>query len=216
MYCQIGLQCCDRDFHRFFWREEETDPLKEYRMTSVTFGVASSSYHAQATLQRLVSDEGDAYKEASRVISKDTYMDDVLSGHDTIEEAVIVQGQLMRLAGLGGFSLRKWASNEPALLSSIPEASRQFSIEMSFDESIKTLGMEWNPLKDIFTYNVGKFLHENATGITKRYLLSDLSKIFDPLGLISPVIMVAKILFQSLWLESLSWDDEVPVDVYKK
>lgn len=44
-------------------------------------------------------------------------------------------------------------------------------------------------------------------------MLSETAKVFDPLGLISPVIVRAKILLQSLWLHQLSWDQEVPMEL---
>ena len=48
---------------------------------------------------------------------------------------------------------------------------------------------------------------------TKRAVLSVISKVFDPLGLISPVTMRAKILFQDIWRLGLSWDETLPTDL---
>lgn len=52
-----------------------------------------------------------------------------------------------------------------------------------------------------------------SKNITKRVILSNSSKIFDPLGLISPCVIKIKMLLQSLWLEKLSWDDQVPINI---
>lgn len=48
------------------------------------------------------------------------------------------------------------------------------------------------------------------TYITKRTILSVITQIFDPLGLIGPVIIKAKILLQSLWQLKIDWDTPVP------
>ena len=45
--------------------------------------------------------------------------------------------------------------------------------------------------------------------MTKRKMLSTINGIFDPLGLASPVIITAKILYSQLCQSQLSWDQEV-------
>lgn len=49
--------------------------------------------------------------------------------------------------------------------------------------------------------------------ITKRSILSDVARLFDPFGWLSPVVITAKVLIQKLWLCSLGWDDELPSDL---
>lgn len=56
-------------------------------------------------------------------------------------------------------------------------------------------------------------VHDNETAgstITKRTMLSQTAQLFDPLGWLAPVIVRAKILFQSTWLRELEWDDPLP------
>merc|ERR1711872_907591 len=45
---------------------------------------------------------------------------------------------------------------------------------------------------------------------SKRAVLSILSRIFDPLGFISPYILKAKVLFQKICRLGLDWDDPLP------
>jgi len=49
--------------------------------------------------------------------------------------------------------------------------------------------------------------------MTKRSLLSLASRMFDPMGLISPFTVRAKILFQELWRRGLEWDDPLDRDI---
>lgn len=73
---------------------------------------------------------------------------------------------------------------------------------------MKTLGLIWEPASDMFRYAVPQW--SSQTPITKRIVLSDTARIFDPLGLIGPVVVQAKIFLQSLWIEGCDWDDPLP------
>ena len=49
--------------------------------------------------------------------------------------------------------------------------------------------------------------------------MSDVAKIYDPIGWLQPVTIQGKILFQKLWLVKAGWDDKLPepiIDEWKK
>lgn len=52
-------------------------------------------------------------------------------------------------------------------------------------------------------------LTSNETKVSKRIILSIIAQLFDPLGLLGPVIVFAKILMQSLCSLKLDWDESV-------
>lgn len=52
--------------------------------------------------------------------------------------------------------------------------------------------------------------------VTKRVILSAIAQIFDPLSLIGPILVVAKIIMQQLWSLNLSWDESIPQELYCK
>ena len=54
MYSQVELQKCDRDFHRIFWRFSGKKEIETFRMTRVTSGVASSTFHSIGSLYQSV------------------------------------------------------------------------------------------------------------------------------------------------------------------
>ena len=90
---------------------------------------------------------------AARVVHQSFYVDDVLTGADTVEEAVTLQTQLHELFSCGGFSLHKWNSNNKEVLQSIPEELKDKQVQRTMPESLeytKALGVEWNTDLDHF------------------------------------------------------------------
>ena len=104
-----------------------------------------------------------------------------------------------------GLSLRKWASND----------KRVFDINISFnedraiegDKDPKILGLLWNPNTDQLRYSV-KIPEQER--VTKRTILSLISQILDPLGLIGPETIRARIILKGLWEIKLDWDESLP------
>ena len=125
----------------------------------------------------------------------------------------MLQDDLIETLNKNCLPLRKWSSNEPQLVTRLPkdlqEAGEAYEINDKTHQ-IKTLGLTWHPLEDHFVYACSS---EYVSIITKRTLLSDVSKHFDPIGLIAPVLVVAKIIIQSCWKLDLEWNDTVPDDV---
>ena len=93
MYRQVELDKSSRDFHRILWRDYVTDKIRELRMTRVTHGVASSSYHSTRALQESGKNHG-PNPNTVNVLLNDFRVDDLLSGADTLEEACVLQDNL--------------------------------------------------------------------------------------------------------------------------
>ncbi|XP_024877771.1 uncharacterized protein LOC112458391, partial [Temnothorax curvispinosus] len=106
----------------------------------------------------------------------------------------------------GGFPLRKWSANEESLLTDVPAEHRMQRELRSWrpKESHATLGLQWHPCLDSFSFATKTSL---VTSFTKRSVLSLTARLFDPLGWLAPVVVSAKILFQATWLRGLDWDD---------
>ncbi|XP_046392179.1 uncharacterized protein LOC124160387 [Ischnura elegans] len=123
---------------------------------------------------------------ATSVAMKDFYVDDLLTGSNSIEEAEKVQEGIIALLERGGFRLRKWCSNHPALMKKIPLNHREASYQIRPEgvNTIRSLGILWNPNADVFHFDTKNF--DCKARVSKRSVLSDLARIFDPLGLIGP------------------------------
>ena len=129
-------------------------------------------------------------------------MDDCLAGSDSARGAVELQHELQALFDKGGFLLRKWNASDPSVLQHIAPYLQDTQRTLSISDSenyTKTLGIEWSSNSDHFRLTVADL--PQVSGLTKRALVSDISKTFDVLGWYSPTIVKAKILLQALWSE---------------
>lgn len=207
MYRQILVVDHHRDFQRILWRFSRDEPISTYRLNTVTYGVTSSPYLAIRTLLQLAADEGKNYPAAAEIIRRDIYVDDVVSGAESVDAALEIQRQLIGLFSCGGFELRKWASNSPELLASLPENFQQpFSFDSNELTSLKILGLQWCPSSDCFSFKV----ELSDRPATKRNMLSDMARVYDPLGFLTPLTLLAKCLIQDSWRLGLAWDETLP------
>ena len=214
MYREVQLSPEDKDLHRFLWRDDIQDPVTDYRMTRVTFGVSASPYLAVKTLQQAAADHGEEYPRASHHIRQSFYVDDFLGGADTPQEAVELFHNLRTILNKGSFSLCKWRSSSPAVLQEIPvdlqEAQPVKTATSSNSAPSKALGLQWNSQVDTMSPSITIPSHYTAT---KRGLVSDVAKTYDILGWIAPAILTMKLMFQQLWRTGQDWDDPVPSDI---
>lgn len=213
MYRQILIHPEHRDYQRIVWRFSEENAVQSYRLNTVTYGVSSAPYLALRTLQQLSVDEGENFPIAKHVLQEEVYVDDILTGSSTIKQALQHRKHIQDLLLAGGFELRKWASNHPSLLAGIPSDHYRVltpvqPMLIDRDPALKILGLGWNPSSDHFFYDVR--LSESV--ITKRTVLSQTARIFDPLGWLSPVTFSAKIFFRRLCLLGIEWDQNLPPD----
>lgn len=216
MYRMIWVDREDTDYQRILWRNDQSEEVKDYRLLTVTFGTASAPYLAVRTLMKLAEDEGDRYPEAAKILREDFYVDDLMSGSDSLQQAIRNSQDLRALLHLGGFELKKWSSNSREFLETIDPSDRSSTanLDLKIDGTIKALGVQWNLRKDRFEYNLN--LPSINEVITKRSILSDIQKLYDPLGWIAPSIVLTKILMQELWLEKITWDDSLNSKIASK
>ncbi|XP_070526948.1 uncharacterized protein [Cardiocondyla obscurior] len=204
MYRQILITESDRDYQRILWRSWPSDPICEFQLNTITYGLISAPFLAIRTLRQLAEDERVNYPCGAEILEKETYMDDILTGADTLSDAKEKLYQLIKICSAGGFVLKKWAASLPELLKTIPSVQGQGEpLEWHPAEGHSILGLHWHPVTDSFTFKV------NPTADlvpTKREILSETTRLFDPLGWLGPVIVRAKILLQSFWLQKIDWD----------
>ena len=232
MFHRIHLRQDHVKYQRFLWRDDPREPPKDYVITKVAFGVKDSPYKCIRAVEMLLDKYGRDYPLADKVLRRNLYVDDIITGAANEEEAVQLYKQCDEILKKGSFPLRKWCSNSTKVMEAIPDADRgqtgklllsanMMSDDDSIDEMIeaaqtKTLGVQWNAEEDtvLFAGYADMKLPMEQHELTKRNMLSAMAKFYDPIGLAAPHIIMVKILFQGLWqVEGLDWDDPVPEDV---
>ncbi|XP_077259080.1 uncharacterized protein LOC143895662 [Temnothorax americanus] len=212
MFLRILVERGQCDYQRIVWRFSENDPILDYLMLTVTFGLTCSPFLAIACLLKLATEGKVGYPLAAAVLEESVYVDDVVASAESEGEARELQRQLQALLKTAGFGLRKWASSHPSVLAGLdPELCSQslLSFESLEDQFLKVLGLRWYPQTDNFGFQV----HLLDRDCTKRTILSELARIFDPLGFLTPLTFAAKRLIQQLWVLKLEWDDRPPSEV---
>ena len=117
MYRAVGLTEEDKDFHRFLWRSDPNETVVDYRMTRATFGVAASCFAANMAVQQNAIEHEVRFSLAAKAVKESFYVDDGLTGADSVELAIHTRKELQELFQKGCFTLRKWNSS---VLKTIP------------------------------------------------------------------------------------------------
>ncbi|XP_075150778.1 uncharacterized protein LOC142224886 [Haematobia irritans] len=209
MYRQILVHPSHARFQRILYRKSPQDPVMDYELKTVTFGVNCAPYLAIRTIIQLADDIQDTFPMASRVLRTCMYVDDALVGAHDIQTAIDCRDEIIKALGTAGFVMRKWASNSKSILAGLPAEDLLYSDFLDFDDrsSAKTLGIRWNARLDYFYFSAAEFPEDCV--YTKREVLSQISRLFDPAGWLAPVIIVAKIIMQKIWLDRTEWDEVI-------
>lgn len=210
MYRQVLIDSSDRKFQNILWRDNPQAQLQAYQLNTVTYGIASSSYLATKCIATIADNNAHNHPVSSKFIKNSFYVDDFIASFDDAEKASRVINEINYLLSQHGFNMRKWSSNHPNLLSNIDsKESLTYFSDNNTDQ--KTLGLNWNAKNDLLQF-VFNTTTENNKQCTKRMILGAISSVFDPLGLVGPIIVKSKIIMQRLWQCNLNWDDEVPAN----
>ena len=215
MYRQILVDPTQTNLQRILWRRSPKDSVKTYELLTVTYGTSSASYLAIRSVRKVAEDSSETYPIASRVILNHFYVDDLLSGANSVEEAIALKTDILHLLQSGGFDLKKWASNSKELRENGTQKIKEFSEDPEKTNQTRTLGVVWDSAADVFKFTTQNKI-QNISRPTKRQVLSKISLLFDPLGLLGPGIMIAKLLMQDLWRSGVQWDDELPNELVSR
>ena len=114
----------------------------------------------------------------------------------------------------GGFHLDKFTSNNSEVLNSVPTKDRATDKRnpslVSNDQAIeRAVGVHWCIETDTLQFQIE--LKDKL--LSRREILVTVSSIYDPLGLIAPVILQGKRILQELCRDGVGWDDKVPEDI---
>ncbi|XP_058838795.1 uncharacterized protein LOC131694256 [Topomyia yanbarensis] len=223
MFHQVKMNENDQHCQRFFWPAEVPgeEPL-EYVMTVLSFDAtcspATTEYCMNLNAQRFVNE----LPEAVETITKQHYVDDMLTSVEQAEQAVKLAKDVHHIHLQAGFEIRNWHSNSDYVLKRL-DADHTAAISLNINAGTaieKILGMWWDTRADCFTFKLSPRhdtgLLSGQTAPTKRELLRTLMTIFDPLGLIANFLMYLKVLLQEVWRSGVGWDEKITGNLLDK
>nr|XP_027206604.1 uncharacterized protein LOC113800073 [Penaeus vannamei] len=185
MFYQVKVPLEDRDVFRFLWWSDG----------------------------RLLRTTGEVFDEqAVTAIIQSFYVDNLLLAHDDKERLIKIIKDLIALCNAGGWRLNQWTANNKDVLKKIPESERDASVaslDLSKDDLPveRTLGVHWSMAEDCFTFKI--CLGDKP--LTRRGVLSIVASIYDPLGMVAPLTLPAKMILQDMCQMQLGWDENMVI-----
>jgi len=164
----------------------------------------------------LADDVEKDFPKASNMVRHFMYVDDVLAGANSIQEAQLAISELHHAFNRAGFPVRKLTANQESILEDIPNENLLHNDfrDLNSESLAKRLGVRWNATSDEF-YFVPPPVSIEST-YTKREVLSQIANHFDPAGWLSPFIVRSKIFMQEIWLQVLGWDENIPTKINQR
>ena len=235
-FLNIEIHPQDRDCLRFLWVKDINDQQSEkivFRFNRVVFGVSSSPFLLNAVIRYHLQQYQEIDPDFVRRMQEGFFVDDLVTSCQGTEEAFEIYEKARSRMMEGGFKLRKFKTNNIALGEKIVKNEKEIKTSKSTEDEAsyaqetlglskemggktKVLGIPWDIERDSIEFDLGKVTQAPLNVATKRGILSTMATLFDPLGLVSPIAVTAKVLFQELCLEKLSWDDALSEDQVRR
>ncbi|XP_064394514.1 uncharacterized protein LOC135341786 [Halichondria panicea] len=230
-FLMISVAAKDRDFLRFLWVDDavKDEPrIVVYRFARVVFGVNASPFLLNATIRHHLEIHADTHREIVSKVIRSIYVDDIVTGSQSEEQAYQLYSEAKTLLKTGAFNLRKFYTNATRLQAKVDlEESAQHQDEPKpmetysqstlsgngelCDAEQRILGLKWNITSDQIIFSLAD-LAEQARRLepTKRNVISLIGRVYDPLGFLAPIVVRYKVFMQSLCKAKIGWDEKIP------
>ena len=242
-FLQVSIAPEHCDFLGFLWVSDVNEAHPKIvikRMTRAMFGVTSSLFLLGGTLQHNISKYEEEDPEIVKKLLQSFYVDDFNSGGENVDQAFQLYLKSKKILSDGGFTLRKWSSNNKELLELIrknePHATNITNTKESQEESRyaeiilghpnqdtqaegeqKILGLLWNTKEDTPVFRFRHLIKlAKELPATKHSVIKVIASVYDPIGFISPFVIPMKILFQNLCSEKEDWDSPLSTEHFKR
>ena len=237
-FLNVAVDPEDRDSLRFLWVEDVRDSnlsVVVYRFCRVVFGLNASPFLLNGTIRHHLATYAEVDPEFVKRMIEGFYVDDLVTGERTVDKTFTLYKNARERMSKGGFTLRKWKTNDPGLREMIStcesnkttrEVGRLEDEETYAKSKLepqggtkgeKVLGLAWDCENDTLHFNF-QHIADKAKGLeaTKRNVLSLLASLFDPLGMVSPVTVGMKVLFQEICNSKFDWDEVLTGEIKRK
>ena len=161
------------------------------------------------------------HPRAAEMLREGSYVDDLMDSVPTMEEAKDLAGGAEKMLLKGGFMIKFWlysgdhVEEEDGITQLLgvcwKSGADLLCYQTSLNFSIKKHGVHIHPDLKVSEVPAGI-----PTKLTKRLVLSQIMRIYDPLGLLSPFTIYGKVLLGETWELETGWDDAIPGELREK
>ena len=221
MFLQILLPKENTHVHRFLWRNlDTTKEPTTYALQRVTFGDKPSPDMASFVMLKMAKENEKECPRAATILKRDRYVDDLIHSCPSTDEAEKSIKEVDTVLSTGSFEIKEWVCSSTVEKVSESQWPNETSVRESDSQSVtsvvnldgeeenKTLGIVWIPKRDVISFA------SKIESLIKRSVLSNISKLYDPLGLASAETIKARIALQNIWkAKQFDCDDPLPEDM---
>ena len=204
---QVGICEEDQDSLRFLWKQN--DIISIYKFQRLPFGLTCSPFILGAVIKYHIENHP-LYQDLKQALDA-FYVDDFINSDNNEEKALKTKTQLVECLSSAGMSLCKWNSNSKYLKTKFLENEMD---TLPTQESI--LGTVWDTERDTININSERILSKLKYDNTKRELYSIISQVYDPMGLVSPGVLLAKVILHEACRLKLDWKHKIPDHLIEK
>ena len=188
-----------------------------YRFTRALFGMTCSPFLLGGVINEHLRRWETKYPNLVKEIRDGLYVDDLMTGGESVETVTTKREKAIEVFEDGSFKLHKWHSNVMSLEENLQKPVD--NEELSFGKAqlgtnkreTKLLGLTWDKTKDTLSVETTQ-----KPVTTKREALSELAKVYDPLGLVSPTTLFAKQLYREMCEAKLPWDGALTEQIRRR
>ena len=245
MYNSVALAEVEQHCHRFLWRDLECSRNPDvYIMTVLCVGDKPAGAIATEAIYKTADRFYDDNPEAAKTLRRGTYVDDLVNSVDSLHDingAIQLATNIENMLSKGGFTVKCWQfSGVEDVVSDLASKSdgnklSNKSLLKGKGDKTRVLGVVWNPVEDtllipaVLNFSpkrqgihtgpdllVGDVPNAIPEILTRRSVLSQVMRIYDPLGILCPFTLLAKVYLRETWLRKLGWDEPLPPDLHEK
>ena len=246
MFNSIYLRPLEQHCHRFLWRElDQTKDPDVFVMERVNMGDTPAPAISSEAVYQTARRFGNDSPAAAELLRKSSYVDDLIDSFKDKPEALKVAKAAENMLAKGGFHVKCWqftgdaGSRKGGNLDGEAAADKNEEhlrdMLKGSDGNLRVLGLGWRPEEDVIVFQVALNFSRKRRGVhiepdlskedllgclpsvlTRRIVLEQVMRMYDPLGLVCPFTLWAKIYLRETWMKKLGWDDQLPDDMRDK
>ena len=224
MYNSVHLEPMEQHMHRFLWRNCEERKPDVWIITRVNLGDRPSGTIAITAKDNTAKMFAHSSPEAAQILIYCTYTDDVITSVDTFPHALFLSDKCESILDRGGFSIKYWTFGGQNVPAEYTSKSIKQILGLHYDAQRDSLLF---PAKLNFTaknrkvpsgpnLTVDQVPQDIPQVLSRRIVLRQVMSIYDPLGLLSPFTLQAKILLRQTWEIDVGWDDPLTETMCKE